>query len=348
MPTVLIAGANGLVGRHVAGAFWGEPGWRVVTIGRHATAGRGPDAPDPHLAVDLLDAAAVHDAVAAQPDVTHLVFSARGARDADVTMLANVLAAFRESPALLRHVTMFQSARAYGGGFGPYKIPAKESDPRLPVPEVCDEQLDVLVEAAASDGFRWTALRADTVIGYAAGNPRNLLMVLAVYASVCRARGLPLRFPGTEDQYRCLAQVTDANLLGRAAVWAAGSEAAADDVFNVTNGDAFRWCDLWPRIADAFGIGVAPPSPFSLVDAMGGNGDVWDWLVNQYELVPSKWEDLVDWAFGDAVLRAGFDRLYSTVKVRAAGFGDAYDSEDRFTDWLSRLASERVIPPLEP
>lgn len=343
MPTVLIAGANGLVGRHAAGAFWGVPGWQVVTAGRRA--GSGGD----HLAVDLLDPAAAHEAIEARPDVTHLVFAAHSGRgDAEVSMLVNVLAAFRESQSMVQQVTMFQSPRAYGAGVGAYKVPAKESDPRLPVPDPGDEQMDQLVEAAASDGFHWTVLRADSVIGYAPGSPRNLLMVLAVYASVCRARGLPLRFPGTEEQYRALAQVTDANLLGRAAVWAATAESAQDDVFNVTNGDAFRWCDLWPSIAEAFGIGVAPPAPFTLAEAMGGNGDVWDWLVSQYELAPSKWEDLVDWSFGDSVLQAGYDRLFSTVKIRAAGFGDAYDSEDRFREWFGRLASEQVIPPQEP
>ncbi|HEY2429092.1 MAG TPA: hypothetical protein VGI06_09195, partial [Acidimicrobiales bacterium] len=309
---------------------------------------------DEHVAVNLLDAGETLEAVAARPDVTHVVFGAYtdGATatarcEANVSLLANTLAGFRQSRSLLQHVTLFQAGGAsYGADLGPYKIPAKESDPRLPVPSYLDDQADLLIDSGASDGFRWTVLRPDMVVGYAPGHPNNLLMVLAAYASVCRARGLPLRFPGTDAQYRCLAQVTDAELLGRASVWAASSEGAADDVFNVTNGDVFRWCDVWPRVADAFGIEVAPPAPFSLAEAMDGNGDVWEWLVNQYDLVPTPWERVANWAFGDRVFHAGYDQLFSTVKIRQAGFGEAADSEQRFTHWFSWLAAAKVIPPL--
>ena len=348
MPTVLVAGSNGLVGRHAAAAFAATPGWRVVTAGPTAEAG----VVDEHVTVNLLDPAEALEAVAVRPDVTHLVFgahvdapSAAARSEANVALLANTLAGFRQSRSLLQHVTLYQGAKAYGAHLGPYKIPAKESDPRVPVPSYLDDQADLLIESAASDGFHWTVLRPDTVIGYA-GHPDNLLMVLAAYASVCRARGLPLRFPGNEAQYRCLAQVTDADLLGHASVWAAASEAAADDVFNVTNGDVFRWCDVWPRVADAFGIDVAPPAPFSLVEAMEGNADVWEWLVNQYDLVPTPWEAVADWAFGDRVFQAGYDQLFSTVKVRQAGFAEALDSEQRFIHWFSWLAGAKVIPPL--
>ena len=32
------------------------------------------------------------------------------------------------------------------------------------------------------------------------------------------------------------------------------SPAARDEIFNVTNGDAFRWEHMWPVIAGAFGV----------------------------------------------------------------------------------------------
>jgi nucleoside-diphosphate-sugar epimerase len=353
LPTILVAGANGLVGRHAAAAFATTPGWRVITAGRRAVPGEIAEVIDEHLTVDLLDPTEALDVATVRPDVTHLVFAAYAARpsagersEANVALLSNTLAGFRQSQSLLQHVTLYQGGGAYGGDTGPYKIPARESDPRLPLPNFADEQADLLIESASSDGFRWTVLRPDTVVGYTVGNPMNLLMVLAAYASVCRARGMPLRFPGSEAQYRCLSQVTDAELLGRASVWAASSEGAVDDVFNVTNGDAFRWCDLWPRIAETFGVGLAPPVPFSLVEAMEGNGDVWEWLVNQYDLIPTAWDQVANWSFGDAVLGAGYDKLFSTVKIRQGGFGEAMDSEEQFVRWFDRLAAMKAIPPL--
>jgi nucleoside-diphosphate-sugar epimerase len=341
VPTVLVAGATGVIGSHVASEFETTPGWRVTTTSRRMPC----PAPTDHLPADLLDAAAVDALVAARSDVTHLVFAA-GGRHETATMLASLLSGFRQSQASLRHVTLFDDARAYGADLGPYKVPAKESDPRLPTSGSAPDLVDLVSESADADGFHWTVLRTDTVIGNGTAGSPNLLLAIAAYASVCRAVGLPLRFPGTEEQYRSLAQVTDAELLGRAAVWAASSEAAMDDVFNVTNGDAFRWCDVWTEIADVFGMAVAPPMPFALPAAMAGHSDVWDWLTEQYGLAPVPWDAVADWDAAATALAPGFDRLYSTIKVRQAGFGDSFDSAARFRTWFERLADARVIPPV--
>lgn len=353
MPTVLVAGSTGVIGSHVAAEFATTPGWRVVTAGRRRCSSVSPV--DEHMSVDFLDTPEVNRMASTRPDVTHLVFAAgAGASSAGalaptegaVAMLGNTLAAFRHSRSLLRHVTMFQDGATYGGDLGPFKIPAKEGDPRLPIGGAHTEMLDLLTESADADGFRWTVLRTDTVIGHAEGAPPNLLLAIAAYASVCRALGLPLRFPGTDEHYRALGQVTDVQLLGRAAVWAASAETAVNDVFNVTNGDAFRWCDVWPEIAAVFGMAVAPPVPFPLATAMAGHSDVWDWLVEQYGLNPVAWSGIANWDAAAAALTPGFDRLYSTIKIRSAGFADAFDSEARFRTWFERLAAAKVIPPL--
>jgi nucleoside-diphosphate-sugar epimerase len=65
----------------------------------------------------------------------------------------------------------------------------------------------------------------------------NLISVIAVYAALSRELGLPFRFPGPESVYRALYQVTSADLLARATVWAGESPAAQNELFNVTNGD---------------------------------------------------------------------------------------------------------------
>jgi hypothetical protein len=62
---------------------------------------------------------------------------------------------------------------------------------------------------------------SDIVFGFAVGNPMNLGNLLAVYASLCKELGRPLRFPGTPKAYGILANVTDATLLAKAMEWAA-------------------------------------------------------------------------------------------------------------------------------
>ena len=58
-------------------------------------------------------------------------------------------------------------------------------------------------------------------------------------------------------------EATDVDILARAIAWAGETEAARDQAFNVTNGDVFRWQEVWPAIADALGMrpGEARPSP---------------------------------------------------------------------------------------
>ncbi len=51
----------------------------------------------------------------------------------------------------------------------------------------------------------------------------NLALSIALYASLCRALGLPLRFPGSEQAWHSIVDHTDAGLLAEATVWAAES-----------------------------------------------------------------------------------------------------------------------------
>jgi hypothetical protein len=71
--------------------------------------------------------------------------------------------------------------------------------------------------------------------------PRNLLTGLATYAAMSRELGLPLRYPGGRDGWNSLQQTADAELFGRATLWALGEEKARIEIFNVSNGDVYRW-----------------------------------------------------------------------------------------------------------
>ena len=87
----------------------------------------------------------------------------------------------------------------------------------------------------------------------------NMGTTLAVYATICREIGRPFRFPGSAVQWNGLTDMTDARLLARHLLWASTTPKAANEAFNVVNGDIFRWNWMWGRIADWFGI---EPDPF--------------------------------------------------------------------------------------
>jgi hypothetical protein len=135
--------------------------------------------------------------------------------------------------------------------------------------------------------------------------PMNLAMVIAVYAVISKHLGVPLRFPGKPLAYRSLIEMTDAGLLARAMVWAATDPRAANQAYNINNGDMFRWEEMWPALAGYFGLPVAPGLPVSLATVMGDKQPVWDEIVARHGLAPTAYRDVSSWAFGDGVFSWG-------------------------------------------
>jgi nucleoside-diphosphate-sugar epimerase len=346
--TVLVAGDGGLIGSHAARTY-AELGWTVHGVSRREL----PGASWHHHRVDLLDAEEARAGLAALGEVTHLVFGAYIERadeaeaiEVNDALLRNTLDALRAAGAPLRHVTLYQGGKAYGHHLGYFTTPAKETAPRLIAPHFYYTQEDLLREAGAERGFAFTALRPEGVTGYATGNPMNLLLVIGVYAAISKELGLPLRFPGTRAAYEALYQTTYAELLARATVWAGSAETTADQVFNVTNGDQFRWSGLWPRFAEHFGMELAPPQQMSLTEAMPSRADVWRRLVEHHGLVTTPFEELVGLGVGDFLFHHEADNITSTVKIRQAGFADALDTETRLLDLFDGLVEAKVLPPL--
>jgi nucleoside-diphosphate-sugar epimerase len=344
---VAVAGAGGVIGRHVADEY-ARRGVAVRGLSRRPVSGAQWE----HLPVDLLDREAARTGLEGARDTTHLVFAAYVERpttseqiQVNAALLTNTLRGLEQAGAPLRHVTLYQGGKAYGAHLGYFNTPAKERDPRLIQPNFYYEQEDILRAAAAGHGFQVTMLRPEGVVGYAVGNPMNILMVIAVYASVCRELGQPLRFPGTHAAYDALYQVTDASLLARATVWAGSEARAAGEVYNITNGDQIRWRHLWPAFARHFQMDYAEPQPVPLTEAMPHHEDLWHRMVIKYNLVPTPFEDLVGWSFGDFLFRSGFDNVTSTIKARHHGFADCLDTEDRFIELFHELATRRIIPP---
>ena len=160
-----------------------------------------------------------------------------------------------------------------------------------------------------------------------------------------RVVGLPLRFPGTEKTYAVLYQLTSADILAKATTWAGNSETARNEVFNITNGDYFRWKYLWPRIAAMFEMPPADPIPTPLTVYMADKQPVWEALVRKHGLQPLAYEQVSSWPFADAILRLmEFDNITSTIKVRRAGFHDCIDTEEMFMTFFANLRKDRVNP----
>ena len=259
-------------------------------------------------------------------------------------MLGNLLDAVEPASPELAHINLMQGTKWYGNHLGPFKTPAREDDPRHMPPNFYYDQQDTVAARQRGRRWTWSAARPHAICGFATGNPMNLVMVIAVYAAISKALGMPLRHPGTEANWRALYQCTDAELLARAVTWMATEPRCANEAFNITNGDLIRWENLWPRIARHFGMEVGPRQHIRLAEMMRDKAPVWDRLVAEHGLQPIPYEQVAAWSFGDFVFSAGFDIISSMTKARRYGFGEVVDTEEMFLRLFDELRSARVIP----
>jgi nucleoside-diphosphate-sugar epimerase len=345
---VLVAGVHGVSGRAAAQRWTTVPGTTVYGLSRR------PDTPTPGVIpvlLDLLDRSTLAEKLKDAKDVTHIVFGAYAARataaenvEANVAILENLLDVVETASPSLRHITFFQGGKAYGADLGPFKTPAREDDLRLMPPNFYYAQEDLLRARQKGRQWHWTALRPEGVLGFGLGNPMNLGMSIAVYATISKELGLPLRFPGSDKAYKALYQVTSAEILAKATVWAGQSDAAKDEIFNITNGDYFRWQYLWPRIAEMFEMDIADPAPIPLTVYMADKSEVWGEIVRKHNLQPNSFDRVASWQFADAIFSLFFDNITSTIKARRAGFHDCIDTEEMFREFFAGLRADRIIP----
>jgi len=343
----LVVGGSGVTGGAIVRRLSGS-GRTVTALSRS-----GPRTTDsiPHT-VFLQGDISVEDGVphGSLRDITHVVYAGYvdGVTHADTTsrnaaMLRNLLHALDQDGADVEHIQLIGGGKSYGEHLGPYRTPAKESDPRLLGPILYNPQEDAIWDWADHHGAAWTVLRPDGVIGFGARSPMNILAGVAAFAMLSKSEGVPLRFPGSRGGWRALHQATDARILARAVEWAFSAPTARSQIFNVTNGDHFRWCNLWPDIAAFFEMPHAEPQPLDLEAHMHGRDADWAELTAMRGLRESAFRDFVAWPFVDGWWRTEFDMVQSTIKIRQAGFVDCIDSHQSFIDHLSALRNERII-----
>lgn len=352
--TVLVAGAGGLVGRAVIDHYL-SAGWEVVALSRRPPE---PATGAAHLAVDLADAAQGRARLSEIRNLTHVVYAALyekpdltgGWLDDDqiatnLAMLTNLLDAVEPQNPGLRHVALLQGAKAYGVHLGQIPIPARESAPRHIHPNFYWAQEDFLADRQAGSNWSFTILRPQVVFGFAEGSAMNMVAAVGAYAAISRELGLPLIYPGLGTR---VTEATDARLLARAIAWAGRTTAAANQTYNVTNGDVFTWENLWPVIARAFRMEVGLPHPMPLSRIMPGRAAAWREIVARHGLRPLSLDRLVgaSWQFADFAFSRthSTSSLLSTIKIRQAGFGECIDTEASLAWWLAELQARRVLP----
>jgi nucleoside-diphosphate-sugar epimerase len=350
--TALIAGVSGIVGSATAQLLL-EQGWDVHGLARRAA---GQASVQPVLA-DLQDAQATSGAlVDLQPDAVFITTWLRQDSEAEnirvnSAMVRNLLDGLPK-PAGPRHVALVTGLKHYLGPFEAYgkgalpQTPFREEQGRLDVENFYYAQEDELFAAAARDGFTWSIHRPHTVIGKAVGNAMNMGTTLASYATICRETGRPFTFPGSSAQWNGLTDMTDSRQLARQLLWAATTPAAANEDFNIVNGDVFRWSWMWGRIASWFGI---EPIPFDgtvrpLEQQMADDDAIWRKIAEREGLVEPDLQRLASPWHTDADLGRPIEVVTDMSKSRRMGFSAYQPTDDAFIDLFEQLRADRLIP----
>ena len=344
----VVAGVTGAVGSAIARELASSGDWTIVGLSRSPP--KDPIAGVEYVSTDLADAERCRQALAGQGDATHLFYCGRATHreqtleDAptNLALLDNVLSAVERGA--LRHVHLVQGGKVYGVHVGPFPTPAREDDPRAVIENFNYDQEDLLRRRSKGLAWSWSASRPNTLLHFSPAIARNLVSSLGAYAAISRELGCALDFPGPEGAYRSLTQVTSIELLARAMAWMAAEPACANQAFNVTNGDVFRWNRIWPRIADAFDMPCGSVRPLRLAEVMPGKEAAWGRVCKRYGLSSRPLSDVANWGYLDATLERTWDEIFSTTKARSFGFHDWEDSEERLLSLIGEYRGAGILP----
>jgi nucleoside-diphosphate-sugar epimerase len=355
---VLVTGASGLLGVAAIEKFL-SAGWKVVGVSR-----RKPELPSgPHfefLSVDLRDQEMARAAFEPLTDITHIAYTALHEKpelvagwsskeqiETNNAMLRNVVKPIVRSASNFQHISILQGTKIYGVHLHPIPIPARERDARKDHQNFFFDHEAYVREMGAQHGFNYTALRPQLVTGPTPG-ALNVLPAIGVYAAIRREKAEPFGFPGGPS---FVWEAADADLVANVMVWAAQSPQAANEAFNITNGDVFEWRNVWPALAETLGVETGPDVPTSVAAYLAENADVWDQIVAKHDLRSRKLRQLVgqgdqhaDFAFAYGAPE-GPRAFVSTIKLRQAGFTKTIDTEDSFRNALRSLIDHKLLPP---
>ncbi len=343
----LIVGATGASATRITERARATPGMEVVGLSRNIPAGQAA-----WIGADLWDAEGLKRALSARPDITHIVYSSRAPHgetgvedvDANVAMLRNLLDAAEAVLPRFRHLHMVHGGKWYGLHIGPYRTPAREDDPRHLPPNFYYDQQDMVAARQQGKDWVWTASRPNFVLDVAPGRARNMVSTLGAYAAICRELNVAFDFPGKPGAWTALHEVSDATLLGQAVVWMLQEPRCANRAFNVTNGDAFRWCDMWPHVARLFGVQAGTVRTMRMATWMADKTPVWDRIRERHGLALPL-DQVASWPFADFFMNMDYDVLCSMTAARDCGFTGYVDTWRMFEDQIAGYRAANVLPP---
>lgn len=344
----LIVGATGQIGSSVGKYLAQIGGWNPVGLARTPSASSSY----PMMAVDLTDSKDCIEKLSRIPDITHILYAARfdhyggelESKDTNVNMLKNLLDALEPASKNLKHIHLVHGTKFYGHTVAQRPTPYREQDTCGNYNSFYFEQQRLVEQRQLDQAWSWSISRPHAFCNYRTDEPRNLILVVAIYATILREMGLPLIFPGTPASYAAKTQFSWLPTLSHAAAWMMDTPRCANQAYNIVNGDPKSWSELWPVIAQYFEMEVGAPDNSSFAGFAAGQSAHWQSIIKAYKLVPTELLEIAQWPYGDYVLSVQWDVVSDMSKAQRDGFTEQIDSEKMWLHGFDYFRTHKLIP----
>nr|AAU88204.1 progesterone 5-beta-reductase [Digitalis ferruginea] len=360
----LIVGVTGIIGNSLAEILplADTPGgpWKVYGVARRTRPAWHEDNPINYVQCDISDPDDSQAKLSPLTDVTHVFYVTWANRsteqencEANSKMFRNVLDAVIPNCPNLKHISLQTGRKHYMGPFESYgKIeshdpPYTEDLPRLKYMNFYYDLEDIMLgEVEKKEGLTWSVHRPGNIFGFSPYSMMNLVGTLCVYAAICKHEGKVLRFTGCKAAWDGYSDCSDADLIAEHHIWAAVDPYAKNEAFNVSNGDVFKWKHFWKVLAEQFGVECGEYEEgvdLKLQDLMKGKEPVWEEIVRENGLTPTKLKDIGIWWFGDVIL-GNECFLDSMNKSKEHGFLGFRNSKNAFISWIDKAKAYKIVP----
>nr|XP_043623643.1 3-oxo-Delta(4,5)-steroid 5-beta-reductase-like [Erigeron canadensis] len=360
----LVIGVTGIVGNSLAEILplSDTPGgpWKVYGVARRPRPQWNADHPVEYIQCDISDPNETKAKLSNLDDVTHLFYVTWANRSTESenceingAMFKNVVDVVIPNCPNLQHISLQTGRKHYIGSFDSgfkqaHDPPYHEDLPRLNEPNFYYTLEDILFESVKQkEGLTWSVHRPGIIFGFSPFSMMNIIGVLCVYATICKHQGLPFKFPGAKEAWDRYSDASDADLIAEQHIWAAVEPNAKNEAFNTSNGDIYKWKHFWKVLADQFEVenGGFDESlgGMSLQEMMKDKGGVWDEIVKEKGLTPTKLEDVAPWWFVDAVLSV--ENMLDTMnKSKEYGFLGFRNSKSSLISWIDKMKGYKIVP----
>ncbi|KAH7104652.1 NAD dependent epimerase/dehydratase family protein [Auriculariales sp. MPI-PUGE-AT-0066] len=395
--TAIVTGATGMLGRELINELGRHPEtWKTVHALSRSKKGDLP-ANAVHNHVDFSQSVEQMSRDLKGVEADYVFFSAYLQKDSEEEacrvngeLLDNFLKALEMNNVVskIKRILLVTGGKIYGVHLGRVKVPMVESDPWLPEPPYPPNfytvQIHILQEFCKKHpNVSWTTTLPNDVIGYVRGNFMNLITGVGYYAAVCKELGAPFLFPGGRRFYEGYDSFSSSRLHAEFCLWAVLTPEAANQTFNIVNGDIESWSNIWPKIAQRYGLTIPANQfdlpveaaytdmplfespPINLSAAERGLGhipasklerrvDLVKWAekpeVKEAWARVAKRQGLHDefgqatWFFINFVLGRNYDLIISMSKARKMGWTGYEDSWESFEHTFDALEADKLLP----